>query len=212
MHEGRDLMASVIAYVDGFNLYHGLHKKFQRRYLWLDLEKLVRRLRPNDDVVAVRYFTAHVLDDPGGLARQRTYLAALEAHSKGRIEVVCGRYQRKERSCRECGTSWLSYEEKETDVNIAVSLVADTARRASDIALIVSADSDLCPAIRTARSLDPSRGMIAAFPPMRSSFEIRTLIPGAFTIATADLRNSLLPEEVVDAANGGSYKRPGKWR
>ena len=54
--------------------------------------------------------------------------------------------------------------------------------------------------------------MIAAFPPRRSSFEIRSLIPGAFTIAAADLRNSLLPETVSDSATGRSYKRPGKWR
>jgi uncharacterized LabA/DUF88 family protein len=206
-------MASVIAYVDGFNLYHGLHQKYQRRYLWLDLEKLVRRLRPEDSIVAIRYFTAHVLDDPGGLARQRTYHAALSAHSSGLVSIVCGRYQRKDRTCRSCGNTWRSYEEKETDVNIAVSLVSDTAREASDIALIISADSDLCPAIRTARTLSASRGMIAAFPPARSSFEIRTLIPGAFTIAAADLRNSLLPDSVEVAGGGGPpYKRPEKWR
>ena len=56
-------MATVIAYVDGFNLYHGLRDKYRRRYLWLDLEHLVRRLRPQDRIVAVRYFTALVQDD-----------------------------------------------------------------------------------------------------------------------------------------------------
>lgn len=35
-------MATVIAYVDGFNLYHGLHDKYGRRYLWLDLQHLVQ--------------------------------------------------------------------------------------------------------------------------------------------------------------------------
>jgi hypothetical protein len=50
--------------------------------------------------------------------------------------------------------------------------------------------------------------MIAAFPPRRSSFEIRSLIPGAFIIAAADLRNSLLPETVSDVATGRSDKRP----
>jgi hypothetical protein len=54
--------------------------------------------------------------------------------------------------------------------------------------------------------------MIAAFPPRRSSFEIRSLIPGAFTVAAADLRNSLLPGAVRDAATGRTYRRPGKWR
>jgi uncharacterized LabA/DUF88 family protein len=205
-------VASVIAYVDGFNLYHGIHEKFRRRYLWLDLETLVHRLRPNDQIVAVKYFTAHVLDDPGALARQRTYLSALAIHSNGLVDVVHGRYQRKDKTCRQCGNVSPSYEEKETDVNIAVSLVADTANKASDIALIISADSDLCPAIRTARTLNSQRGMIAAFPPKRSSFEIRTLLPRAFTIAAADLRNSLLPDVVVDAASGSAHQRPGKWQ
>lgn len=205
-------MASVVAYVDGFNLYHGLHEKFHRRYLWLDLERLVRRLRPDDRIVAVKYFTAHVLDDPDALARQRTYLNALAVHSNGLIDVVHGRYQRKDRTCRRCGSTWPSYEEKETDVNIAVSLAADSANKASDIALIISADSDLCPAIRTARALNSQRGMIAAFPPKRSSFEIRTLIPRAFTIATTDLRNALLPDDVIDAATGTVFRRPDKWR
>jgi hypothetical protein len=91
-------------------------------------------------------------------------------------------------------------------------LVADAAASASDIALIVSADSDLCPAIRTARTLNPKRRMIAAFPPRRSSFEIRSLIRKPLTLAAADIRNSLLPEVVTDPVGGRVHKRPGKWR
>lgn len=204
-------MATVIAYVDGFNLYHGLHQAYGRRYLWLDLQHLVKRLRPADQILAVRYFTAEVKDDPDGLARQRAYLAALKTHS-AQVKVVLGRYQTKTITCRQCGSAWTSYEEKETDVNIAVALVADAAASASDIALIVSADSDLCPAIRTARSLNPRRRMIAAFPPRRSSFEIRSLVRRPFTLAAADIRNSLLPEVVADRAKGFVHKRPDKWR
>jgi hypothetical protein len=54
--------------------------------------------------------------------------------------------------------------------------------------------------------------MIVAFPPSRSSFEIRSLIRKPFTLAAADLRNSLLPEIVTDSTTGRAYKRPGKWR
>jgi hypothetical protein len=74
-------VATVIGYVDGFNLYHGLRDKYRRRYLWLDLAHLVRRLRPRDEILAVRYFTALVRDDPPALARQRDYLNALSARS-----------------------------------------------------------------------------------------------------------------------------------
>jgi hypothetical protein len=54
--------------------------------------------------------------------------------------------------------------------------------------------------------------MVAAFPPRRSSFEIRTLIRGAFTLAAVDLRNSLLPDAVSSPATGQIYKRLSKWR
>jgi len=207
-------MATVMAYVDGFNLYHGLRSKYGKRYYWLDLPELIRRLRPNDTIVGVRYFTAAIRNDPAGEARQRVYLGALAAHSGSDLEIVMGRYQAKQLSCRSCGVGWTFYEEKETDVNIAVSLVADAAVGASDIALILSADSDLCPAIRMARkvsaNLGNQLGIIAVFPPKRQSFEIRSLV-SAFTVAQADLRNSLLPLVVTDSASGQSYNRPPTW-
>src|SRR5258708_29545161 len=53
----RSTMATVIAYIDGFNLYHGLHDRYQRRYLWPDLERLGPRIPPPDPVAAVPYFT-----------------------------------------------------------------------------------------------------------------------------------------------------------
>jgi NYN domain-containing protein len=128
-----------------------------------------------------------------------------------KIADRAGRYQAKSLSCRQCGSTWTSYEEKETDVNIAVSLVSDAASGAADIAVLLSADSDLCPAIRAIRRLAPSLGMIAVFPPRRQSLEIKALIPGAFQLAQADIRNSLLLTIVVDPVSGQQYKRPAKW-
>jgi uncharacterized LabA/DUF88 family protein len=205
-------VARVIAYIDGFNLYHGLRGKYGRRYLWLDLERLVQRLRRNDEVVAIRYFTALVIDNPVALDLQQSHLDALKARSGEKIDIVLGRYQRSALVCPQCGHQRVRYEEKETDVNIAVSLVFDTGAQASDIALIVSADSDLCPAIRTAHGIDRRRGVIAAFPPARSSFEIRSLVPASFVISQTMIRNSLLPDTVIDQASGRTFKRPAHWR
>lgn len=210
-------MANVIAYVDGFNLYHGLRARYRHRYLWLDLCHLVQRLRPRDTILTVNYFTAIVRNDPPAEARQHVYLGALAAHNGDQLRVVYGRYQEKQLSCRKCGAAWTSYEEKETDVNIAVQLVADAAASRADLALIISADSDLCPAVRTARSvtrtLGRRLGIIAAFPPKRYSHELKSLVPGAFTLAHADIRNSLLPETVTDTGTGTGrrLRRPGKW-
>ncbi|MEU4397850.1 NYN domain-containing protein [Micromonospora orduensis] len=207
-------MAGIIAYIDGFNLYHGLRERYRHRYLWLDLARLVQRLRPNDEILAVRYFTAAVRNDPPAEGRQRIYLEALKAH-RPEVQVVLGRYQSRQRTCHSCGATWTAYEEKETDVNIAVSLVADAAARAADIALLISADSDLCPAVRTVRELTDrmgtKMGLIAAFPPRRNSNELKALIPASFQLAQVDIRNSQLPDEVTDA-DGRRYRRPDKWR
>ncbi|GAB7006462.1 hypothetical protein JCM18899A_39350 [Nocardioides sp. AN3] len=43
-------MSSLIVYVDGFNLYHGLKDQFGRRMLWLDLVELAR----SDEVSQMR--------------------------------------------------------------------------------------------------------------------------------------------------------------
>ena len=65
-----------MAYVDGFNLYHGLKARHGRRYLRLDLEGLARRLlKPGQRLAGITYFTASVRNDPAALARQNAYSA-----------------------------------------------------------------------------------------------------------------------------------------
>jgi hypothetical protein len=84
----------VAAYIDGFNLYYGIRKD-GRRHLWLDIEGLIRSLlKPEQQLVAVRYFTAPVRDDPAALSRQQLYWNALGAHSN-LLEIRVGRFQRK---------------------------------------------------------------------------------------------------------------------
>ena len=146
-------MDRLIVYVDGFNLYHGLHETAQCRWLWLDLVALAKKLRPRSQLVALRYFTAPVCGQQDALARQQTYSQALETKYPQQVQIIEGRYQKKPRRCRSCGARWTDYEEKETDVNIAVHLVRDVASNAMDSALVVSADSDLSPAIRMAQSM-----------------------------------------------------------
>lgn len=113
--------------------------------------------------------------------------------------------------CRSCSAEWVTYEEKETDVAIAVAIVEDAATRAFDTAMIVSADSDLCPAIRAARRLHPEGRFVAAFPPARRSDDLRNEVDASFTIAERKLRQSLLPDEVI-GADGRRVPRPRRWR
>jgi uncharacterized LabA/DUF88 family protein len=199
----------VAAYVDGFNLYHGLHEG-GRRYLWLDLEGLVRSLlRPGQQLVAVRYFTARVRNNPGSEQRQTMYLKALAAHSS-MLDIRYGRFQEKSVNCRKCARTWTTYEEKESDVALAVSVVADGLNDLFDTALIVSADSDMAPAIRELRASKPEVRVIAALPPNRNSNDLRAHCDATFSIGIAKIRQAQLPETVMD----GPYPitRPDYWK
>ena len=135
----------MAAYVDGFNLYYGLRSKGWRRYYWLDVRRLAENLlRPGQSLVAVRYFTARIRpqpDDPGKPVRQDTYLQALATLPD--LHIHYGYYLAKDRRCSQCGADLQIYEEKMTDVNMAVEMLGDAQDDAFDTAILVSADSDL---------------------------------------------------------------------
>ncbi len=199
----------VAAYVDGFNLYFGIRSR-GRRYLWLDLEALIRRLlRADQQLVAVRYFTASVRNDPPAEQRQQIYLNALQAHST-LLSISLGRFQQKTRDCRSCGATWLGYEEKETDVSLAVSIVEDSVNGLYDTALIISADSDMCPAIHAIRRLRPRVRVIAALPPNRRSPGLQRLCDATIPIGWANVRQSQLPDVVQSGRQ--RYTRPPHWK
>lgn len=198
----------VVAYIDGFNLYYGIRHE-GRRHLWLDLERLVRSLlKPYQHLVAVRYFTARVRNDPSAEQRQQTYLNALTAHSRV-TEVRQGCFQQKTKRCRSCGISWFEYEEKETDVSLAVSLIEDGVNGMYSTALLISADSDMVPAIRTLKRLVPAARVVAALPPNRRSEQLKTACDGPIPIGIAKVRQAQLPDIVK--AGSHTLARPEHW-
>ncbi len=80
-------------YVDGFNLYYGCLKGTAFR--WLDLAKLCRNLLPKNDVLKIKYFTAHVkpnVNDATSHLRQQQYLRALAACPL--VEIIYGHFLR----------------------------------------------------------------------------------------------------------------------
>jgi uncharacterized LabA/DUF88 family protein len=213
-------MATVAAYIDGFNLYYGMKSKFARKYLWLDLVELVRHLRPDDEVVAVQYFTAVVRSEPDAASRQNHYLEALQAHCGPTLDVKLGWFKPKKLApCKQCSEDWLcgcprkvrSYEEKETDVALAAAMVADAARGSADLTLLVSADSDFAPAIRAVKQVRPEQRVILALPPGNPKPHKRFTDLGFFSINETALRRSQLPEAIHDPKTGMERRRPLKW-
>ena len=205
-------MERVAVYVDGFNLYYGIKSKGWQRYYWLDLCRLAENLlRPCQALVSVHYFTARVSsepNDPDKPKRQNTYLEALSTISG--IQIHFGYFLPKVMGCHQCGATWQGYEEKMTDVNIAVELLGDAHADRFDTAIIISADSDLSGPIGNVRSQYPVKRVVVAFPPGRASKKMRQVSTGHFTIGRDALRDSQLPHEVT-GPNGHILQRPPEW-
>lgn len=202
----------VIAYIDGFNLYFGMKSKGWRRYYWLDLKALCQSLlRPGQTLEDTKYFTSRVTptaSDPHQGKRQGAYLEALETHSG--IKATLGHYLPKDVTCFNCRTTWQSFEEKRTDVNIAIQMLVDAHADRFDTAILISADSDLSAPIEQVRKLYPAKRIVVAFPPDRRSGQLQRLAHGCFTIGEAKLRQSQLPDPVIKP-DGFQLKRPGNW-
>ncbi|OPG04850.1 hypothetical protein B1L11_36765 [Microbispora sp. GKU 823] len=173
--------------------------------------EVVRVLRPGQTLTAVRYFSAHVRGEPAALLRQKTYLAVLESLG---VEVVLGRFQEQRASCRACGVSWRTYEEKQSDVALAAAMVGDVALDLVDMVLLLSADSDLCAAIEAVRQVDARRGgktrVVTVFPPGRRSDGLRLASDAWFPLGEALIRQSQLPDR-VSGREGARYHRPAHW-
>ena len=205
-------MQRVSVYVDGFNLYYGLKSKGWRRYYWLNLYRLAENLlKPGQRLTLVRYFTARVFirpDDPEQHERQKVYLEALETLPG--LHIHYGYFLPKRGTCPRCGLIRETYEEKMTDVNIAVELLGDAQDDAFDTAIVISGDSDLSGTVETVRRRYSEKRVIVAFPPNRISLRLRQTATASFVIGRDALRDSLLPEQVAKA-DGFILVKPPQW-
>lgn len=203
-------MNRVIAYIDGYNLYYGLKDSGWRRLYWLNLVELVRSLLKPDQVFAgVKYFTALVSDPPDKRKRQTIFIEALQTMPG--INIYYGKFLETKKKCRNCGYESIVPSEKMTDVNIATELLLDAFQDKFDVALVISADSDLSPPIQRIRKDFPYKRIISVFPPNRNSVELRKIANAFFVLGRAKLLDAQFPDE-VPKKDGFILRRPKEWR
>lgn len=195
----------VIVYVDGFNLYHALDDMAEPHVKWVDLwslsEKLLRR---NQKLVAVKYFTAYATWREQSYRRHQRYVQALAARA---VTPIVGRFKEKRVRCQaSCKEEYVTHEEKETDVNIGVHLMADALNDRFDRALVVSADTDLNAAVAFTRKEAAQKRIDIVAPPGRMNRNRKAL----FAITKGKIRASLLPE-TIHSKTGQLISRPQKY-
>lgn len=202
----------VIVYVDGFNFYYGLKDSPKwKKFYWLDMVGLFEKfLKPNQELIAVKYFSARP-DDPGKNARQYAFFQANKENPK--FQLILGKYLKKDITCFNCGNVIHTHEEKETDVRIATQIVADAYEKNCDIAIIVSADSDMIPAVELAKAA--GQKLFIYFPPNHHSNNLAMMANGKPVIMSkyrARFNQSLLPDIVHLKAENYDLHIPDKWK
>lgn len=202
-------MQNVIVYIDGFNLYFGLKDKGWKRYYWLNLVQLSRNLlKSGQTIQRVKYFTSRISLPPDKAQRQKDYIEALETLSE--LKIYYGKYQTNNVKCTKCGNIMLKPSEKMTDVNIAVEMLADAFMNSFDVAILISADSDLTGPIKHIKKLFPDKQIIVAFPPARFSYELQSVANAWFNIGRKKLKDSIFPDK-VEKKDGHILNRPPRW-
>jgi len=167
----------TIAYVDGYNLYYGCLK--HSPHLWLDVDRLVAGIvkiqDPAAELLRVRYFTAYIKarfasNGEAAAQAQQTYFKALRA--SGRVDIITGDHSlapswaveyREPPDKRQRVRIW-RFEEKRTDVNLALSAYRDAAKGLVDQVVLVTNDSDITPAAVAIREDFPSIRIGVVFP------------------------------------------------
>ncbi|MBL1150149.1 MAG: NYN domain-containing protein [Armatimonadetes bacterium] len=208
-------MATAV-YVDGFNLYYGLARPLDCK--WVDLQAFFELQFSRDDVRVINFYEALV----AGPARhnQQAYISALESRPK--IRIVLGEMKQKPKICRVASCThlgerkYLDYEEKHTDVSIAISMVDDTHSGAFERLVLVTADTDLEPAVRLVRQIRPEQDVVLCMPALdrRRIFAAKNMaiLAGRFIRTDAELFLKCQMPSVFTDSSGRSHVRPGAWR
>jgi len=203
-------MQKIITYIDGFNLYFGLKEKGWKRYYWLNLVALSKSLlKPGQKLLKVKYFTSRISIPPDKAKRQLEFIEALETLKE--LSIYYGKYQTNDITCNKCGHIMFKPNEKMTDVNIAVEMLADAFMDSFDVAILISADSDLTGPIKHIRKLFPEKQVVIAFPPSRFSYELQKVANAAFPIGRKKFAESIFPDQVTKK-DGHVLNRPERWK
>ncbi len=214
-------MTRLIAYIDGFNLYHAIDdigKPDRRKPLmsanrrphlkWLNLWSLCKSLSRNDEeLLEVNYFSAFATWMPDAHKRHVEYVKALEHHS---VKCILGHFKNKQHQCKSCGATWIGHEEKETDVHIAARIVVDACENRFDRAILITADSDLSPALEIVKARFPAKQLFVVAPPGR--FKHARSLNTAYTLTPGRLEQHLLPTIEHDASGRIIFQRPENYR
>nr|WP_093570381.1 NYN domain-containing protein [Methylobacterium sp. 174MFSha1.1] len=198
--ETEPLRAAV--YIDGFNLYHPVREMGEPFLKWCNLWRLSELLCAPQALSLRRvvFCTAMPLHKPDSLARHRLFNNAQVASG---VDVIEGHYIYNDEIGR--------YSEKQSDINVALSLIIDGTDDLYDWAYLVSADSDQAATARVFKERFPQKKLAVVAPPNRKPPD--KTMPYAdlhFSISRDQIERTLLPN-FVPTKDGRFVRRPAEY-
>jgi uncharacterized LabA/DUF88 family protein len=204
--------------IDGFNLYHSLKDAQKETGVcakWLNIWSLCSSYLPQlgkeARLESVTYFSAlatHLAArNPDVVNRHQIFIRALKATG---VTAELGRFKRKTLRCHKCGEQLERHEEKETDVAMAVRLVELVIADSCDVAVVVTGDTDIAPAIRSARRLASGKRICVITPYKRANAELQQVAHQCFKIRADVYARHLLPDP-LSVPGGNEIRKPSTW-
>jgi uncharacterized LabA/DUF88 family protein len=194
-------------YVDGFNLYHALADLKQPYLKWLGLGRLANRLAraQGHQVERIVFCTAFF---PGDEQKRKRHEVYNDAQRAERVDVLLGHTTREPMHCKVCTARWDAPREKETDINVALSIFRDAAAGLVDVVYLVSADTDQAATLRFLRAGFPAIRRVVVTPPGREkSKHLRDLADENRHLTVNDIDMCVMPA-MVTPPNGRLITRP----
>jgi uncharacterized LabA/DUF88 family protein len=205
-------MIRVAAFIDGFNMYHSLKDKQLNTLKWLNYWTLADAFiaKSREQLVNVFYFTAIVPWDTAKANRHKIFIRAQEYYG---TTIIFGKFKEVTRTCRTCGCRYKTFEEKETDVNIAVTMLYEASIDTFDKALLFSGDSDMIAGVKALRRLAPHKHIQVVVPFGRSAIDLENICDSSARVKLKHLQNNQFPESLESPAGSGNYLRcPSEWQ
>lgn len=207
--------------IDGFNLYHSVKTASHELGLggygtrWLDIHSMCQSYLHLIDTTArlseIYYFSAlakHLeMRKPDVTVRHRTYIRCLEDSG---VKVELHRFKKSLTFCQKCNQTFNRREEKETDVAMATRMLELLFLDKCDTIILITGDTDIVPAVKTAQKLFPNKEIIFMMPYKRHNKELANLASRHFDISSNNYTKHQFADPYI-TKKGKAVIKPSTW-
>ncbi|HEY0085661.1 MAG TPA: NYN domain-containing protein [Allosphingosinicella sp.] len=204
----RGIYVRGAVYYDGFNLYHAIDELNEPHLKWCNFWKLGELICKGHatSLTRVAFCSAYFPGDHGKRVRHEAFV---QASALVGVVTQLGHTTTEPMSCRNCPHTWQQPREKETDINVALSIMEDAFDDLYDVAFLVTADTDQAATVKRFKLRFPNKRIINVVPPGRApSKHLADLCHGRVKLKARHLDDCALPAAVMKQGHRTIFRPP----